>query len=389
VIDASVSKALAANTDYLLSLTIKGTSVSVSVGGAFAVSFGFNAPVADGGVGLLARGGTTSVDGFRLKTNDSGFTLPWVSVGDVTVTEGAPGAGATATLTLTLSRASTTVTSIGWSTVNGSALAGSDFVGASSLATFAAGALTTQITIAVIGDSTGEAGEVFSVALSGPAGLTIGDDAGQVTVVNDDAPAVSIEGGVSVTEGNSGSKTVTLTVTLSSATTSTVTVTYATANGTATSGSDYTAKSGTLTFAAGTTSQTISITVSGDRTAESNETFLVNLTGATNATVAPGAATATVTIVNDDGSTPAPAKVSVDPGQAAPVVQAEPVAAQAVSPSISVAGTEVASRDFLVVRRKTIRQPVPLLRPLRTLRGHGKPAKRPAVRVAALRALLR
>jgi hypothetical protein len=225
-----------------------------------------------------------------------------VSVGDVTVTEGAPGAGATATLTLTLSRASTTVTSIGWSTVNGTALAGSDFVGASGLATFAAGALTTQITIAVIGDSTPEAGELFSVALSGPTGLTIGDDAGQVTVVNDDAPTVSIEGAVSVTEGNSGSKTVTLTVTLSSATTSTVTVTYGTANGTATSGSDYTAKTGTLTFAPGTTSQTISITVSGDRTVESSETFRVNLTGATNATVAPVAGTATVTIVNDDGS---------------------------------------------------------------------------------------
>jgi hypothetical protein len=300
VVDASVAKSLVANTDYTLLLTIKGTSVSVSVGGVFAVSFGFNAPVADGGVGVLSRGGTTSVDAFRLRTNDSHFTVPWVSVGDATVTEGAAGGGVTATLTLTLSRAAAAPTSIGWSTVNGTALASGDFVGASGIATFAAGATTAQIAVAVIGDSTAEANEVFDVALASPTGLTIGDDAGQVTILNDDKPTVSIQPAASVTEGNSGSTTMTLTVTLSAPTSSTVTVVYATANGTATAPSDYVAKTGTLTFVPGVVTQTISITVNGDRTREQSETFSVNVTGATNATVAGG--TATVTIVNDDGA---------------------------------------------------------------------------------------
>jgi hypothetical protein len=79
-----------------------------------------------------------------------------------------------------------------------------------------------------------------------------------------------------------------------------VTVNYATANGTATAGSDYVAKAGTLTFAPGTTSQTITVTVNGDILIEANETFSVNLSSPTNATL--GTATAVVTIVNDDGS---------------------------------------------------------------------------------------
>jgi hypothetical protein len=65
-------------------------------------------------------------------------------------------------------------------------------------------------------------------------------------------------------------------------------------------GSDYAAGAGTLTFAPGVTSQTISVTIYGDRTKEANETFRVTLGSPANATL--GNATATVTIVNDDGT---------------------------------------------------------------------------------------
>ena len=61
---------------------------------------------------------------------------------------------------------------------------------------------------------------------------------------------------------------------------------YATANGTPTAGSDYAAKSGNLSFAAGITSQTISVAVTGDTTVEPNETFVVNLSNAVGATIA-------------------------------------------------------------------------------------------------------
>jgi hypothetical protein len=88
------------------------------------------------------------------------------------------------------------------------------------------------------------------------------------------------------------------TVTLSPASTQTVTVNYATANGTASAGSDYLAASGTLTFAPGVTARPISVTVNGDTTVEPNETFAVTLSGSANAVI--GAATSTGTITNDD-----------------------------------------------------------------------------------------
>ena len=98
-------------------------------------------------------------------------------------------------------------------------------------------------------------------------------------------PTLSIND-VSVAEGNSGTSTARFTVTLSAASTSTVTVNYATADATATAGSDYVSKSGTLTFAAGTTSQFVDVVVNGDTTVESNETFVVNLSSPVGATIA-------------------------------------------------------------------------------------------------------
>src|SRR5207237_35033 len=91
------------------------------------------------------------------------------------------------------------------------------------------------------------------------------------------ARSVSIAG-ASVAEGAAGpTKTVTLTLTLSSAAAGGETVAWATSNATATAGSDYTAASGVVTFAAGATSATISLTVAGDGVVEPDETFGVTL----------------------------------------------------------------------------------------------------------------
>ena len=68
-----------------------------------------------------------------------------------------------------------------------------------------------------------------------------------------------------------------------------MTVQYSTANVTAAAGSDYVAKSGTVTIPAGQTSATLNVAVTGDRLAEPTETFAVNLSAATNATLAPRA----------------------------------------------------------------------------------------------------
>ena len=85
---------------------------------------------------------------------------------------------------------------------------------------------------------------------------------------------------VMLLEGNDGTQNAAVTVSLSAPSNRTVTVNYGTANGTATAGSDYNAVSGKLTFARGETSKTILIPVRGDRLAEPDETFFVNLSGA-------------------------------------------------------------------------------------------------------------
>ncbi|MCY4573589.1 MAG: hypothetical protein OXF01_12400, partial [Gemmatimonadetes bacterium] len=106
-------------------------------------------------------------------------------------------------------------------------------------------------------------------------------------------PAVSVSG-ASATEGDA----VEFTVSLSAATSQQVTVAYATSGGTAASGTDFTAESGTLTFAANETSKTVSVATTDDSSDESDETFTLTLSSPANATL--GTATATGTIVDDD-----------------------------------------------------------------------------------------
>lgn len=110
-------------------------------------------------------------------------------------------------------------------------------------------------------------------------------------------PSVSINN-VQAAEGNSKRKNFTFVVSLSAPHTQTVTVAYATANQTATAGSDYTAASGTLSIPAGATSGAINVSVIGDKVVEDDETFTLSLGNPTNATI--GTTTGVGTIQNDD-----------------------------------------------------------------------------------------
>ena len=94
--------------------------------------------------------------------------------------------------------------------------------------------------------------------------------------------------------GGPATVTATFTVSLSQSTSQPVTVNYATANGTAQAGADYVATSGSLTFAAGETSKTISVTILADNLAELDETFFINLSGAVNGTIGDGIGQGTI-----------------------------------------------------------------------------------------------
>ena len=149
----------------------------------------------------------------------------------------------------------------------------------------------------VNGDRVGEPNETFLVNLSGATGGAVIIDGQGVGTIVDDEPRISISD-VARTEGNSGTTLFVFTVTLSAASDVPVTVNFATANGTAKAGEDYDAKSGTLTFAPGETSKTITIVVKGDKKKEANETFFVNLSGAVGALILDGQGLGT--ILDDD-----------------------------------------------------------------------------------------
>jgi Bacterial Ig-like domain (group 3)/Calx-beta domain len=110
-------------------------------------------------------------------------------------------------------------------------------------------------------------------------------------------PTLSIND-VSVVEGDSGTQTMNFTVTLSAASNLTVSAQFATADGTATAPSDYTATNGTVTFNPGDTTKTIGVTINGDVNFELDETFTVTLSNLVNAGISKGVGLGT--IKNDD-----------------------------------------------------------------------------------------
>ena len=230
-----------------------------------------------------------------------GPSLPSLSVGNRTVTEGSSGT-VNATFTVTLSEPSFTAVTVGWATANGTAVQPADYTAGSGTLTFNPRETSKTVTVAVKGDTLDEANETFSVVLSGSsANATIADGTGTGTITDDDAaPSLSVND-VTVTEGNAGTVNATFTVALSAVSGQTVTVAYGTADGTARQPADYTAASGTLTFTAGQTSKTVVVAVKGDVLDEANENFSLGLSSPVNATVADANGIGTIT---DDDAAP-------------------------------------------------------------------------------------
>jgi hypothetical protein len=75
VIEQTIAKALSATVDYTISLSLKATSVAVTVNGAYVTTWAYNGPVVDGGLGLFAKNGTASFDNVRVRTNDPAFNV--------------------------------------------------------------------------------------------------------------------------------------------------------------------------------------------------------------------------------------------------------------------------------------------------------------------------
>jgi uncharacterized repeat protein (TIGR01451 family) len=217
--------------------------------------------------------------------NDEG--TPAIIISDVSQAEGNAGTTNFA-FTVTLSAPSATPVTVDYATADDTATAPSDYaaIGSTQLL-FPALSTSQQITVAVAGDTVTEPNEAFLVNLSNPSGAAITDAQGLGTIQNDEGiPAINISN-VSLAEGDGGTTNFVFDVTLSAPSATPVTVDYATADGTGTAPSDYTAiATRTLTFPALSTSQQITVAVAGELLVEPDETFFVNLSNPAGATLA-------------------------------------------------------------------------------------------------------
>ena len=203
------------------------------------------------------------------------------SVATLTVPEGNSGDTPVASIDVTLSAPSAKHVSVDFTTVNGSATAGSDYDLTAGTLEFAAGQTLGSIVVPVHGDGADEGDETFDVDLANPVNATLGAHPTAVTIQDNDpippGSAVLNVTGLTIREGDTGTRTLTFTVTRSGETSTAVNVDYQTTNGTASAPSDYGSVAGNLSFAATVTTATVQVPVKGDRRLERRERLFLSL----------------------------------------------------------------------------------------------------------------
>jgi predicted extracellular nuclease/Ca2+-binding RTX toxin-like protein len=282
-------------------ITFTITGLSIASGTTFWVRWqDIDATGADDGL---------AIDNFNLTANPPGV----LSINDVSHVEGDSG---TTLYTFTVTRASGTVGAVGatW-TLNapggGTNADSADFIPTQALTgsvSFADGETSKTITIEVQADDVVESDETFTVTLSAATGgATLGDASGLGTITNDDNAGTLAINDVTLAEGDSGSTAFTFTVLRTLGDDGTVTADYTITLPGGVGGADSgdivggQLLTGTISFADGETSRTITLNISGDTTFEPGETFTVALANPTGGvTITDGSGTGTIT--NDDAA---------------------------------------------------------------------------------------
>jgi hypothetical protein len=197
---------------------------------------------------------------------------PNIRVDDVSASE-----TGTVTFTVSLSEPTTLDVTVHWLLDDGSALGGADFQDAEGDLVIPAGQTTGAIVVSILEDTIDESAESFTVLLASAINGTILDDRGTAIISDDDPRPTASIADASIVEGSGGATSAVLTVSLTNASTLAISLDWTTIDGSALQGIDYTAGSGTLTFAPGVTSQTIAIAVAGDLLDERDESFSIVL----------------------------------------------------------------------------------------------------------------
>ncbi|MFM6245839.1 MAG: beta strand repeat-containing protein, partial [Dolichospermum sp.] len=220
-------------------------------------------------------GTTTSVTG-TIVNDDTGVTL---AVSPTNVTE-----DGTSNLIYTFSRTgSTTNTLLVNYTIGGTATNGSDYNNIGTSVTFAAGSSTATVTVDPTSDTTPEDHETVSLTLASGTGYNIGTTAAVTGTIFDDDTIVTLAvAPTSVTED--GTTNLVYTFTRNGFTSNALTVNY-TIGGTAINGNDYSSIGSSVTFAAGSSTATVTVDPAADNTLEADETVILSLASGTGYTI--------------------------------------------------------------------------------------------------------
>lgn len=253
--------------------------------------------------------GATVLDGQGLGTIFNDDAAPSLSIDNVSVTEGNSGT-TFAQFTVSLSAASGLTASVNYATANGTAVAPGDYTSTADLFTLNPGETSATVTVPVLGDTTPEPDESFSVTLSAPTNATIapGGGTGTGTILNDDVPEASISV-LPASVAEDGAANLVYSVSLSAPAISATTVNLSVA-GTATSGSDYSGALSSVLIPMGDSSATVTIDPIADSAIESDETVIISVLAGSGYSVG-AASVAAGTISNDDFPT---ATIAVSPG---------------------------------------------------------------------------
>jgi chitinase len=247
---------------------------------------------------VMRFGGVIASMTLTILDDDNPSSPSLASISDVNVVE-KTGENVDARFRVTVTPPPAAACSVKYATEIGTA-GGADFASTTGTLSFAAGQSTADIHVPVFGDAIVESDERFSVRMFEANGVTLSDDRGFATILDDDDPVVRpvlAVDDVVVTESNEQTFAE-FTLRLSQATSQSVRISVQTVDGTATVNGDYEHRAVTLTFAPGQTTKTVSIPITGDTEHEETETFTLRLSDGSGMIVPD--LQATCTIADDD-----------------------------------------------------------------------------------------
>ncbi len=189
-----------------------------------------------------------------------------------------------------------------YATNGGSATPGTDYTPVSGTLTFNDGETSKTFNVPVMDDGVYGSNEIVFLNLSSPTGgASLGLSAASLTIAEADGiPTVQFN--ASTYKVNENCSVVSANVTMNGIASSDITINYATASGTATSGSDFTATSGTLTFKPGNLSKLINISIINDSIYEPDQNFTITLSNPSSNVIIGSPGSATITIKDDDNA---------------------------------------------------------------------------------------